>query len=89
MVSQVCQINFYINEIYNYSAWVGLHYSYQQIFKNLDKGVFEFFGPTGLAKIYLFVTRLFSKIYEAGLGRHVIVIYTTLFMYFILFELFL
>ena len=86
---KIAQNNFYFNEVYNYVALVNFHYYYQGIFLNLDKGLFELAGPTGLSRLYIYITKKFVYFYEQGLTRQLFLIYNTILIYFFIIEYFI
>ena len=86
---KIAQNNFYFNEVYNYLALANFHYYYQGIFLNLDKGIFELIGPTGLSRIYIYVTKKFTYWYEQGLARQLFLIYNTILAYLFIVEYFI
>ena len=85
---QTAQNNFYFNEVYNYLAFVNFHYYYHGIFVNFDKGVLELVGPTGLSRVYLWLTETFTSLYKKGLTHHLFFIYNTALVYFFIVEFF-
>lgn len=87
-VLQTAQTNFYFNEAYNYFAFVNFHYYYHEIFLNFDKGFLELVGPTGLSRLYLWLTQQFTILYKKGLTHHLFFIYNTILGYFFIVDLF-
>lgn len=87
-VIKTVQNNFYFNELYNYITFMNFFYYYTFIFVNIDKGILEFLGPRGLTKIYLQITKAFTKFYKQGLTLHLFLIYNTLLMFFYIFKYF-
>lgn len=85
---QIAQNNFYFNEVYNYFAFINFHYYYHGIFVNFDKGVLELVGPTGLSRVYLWLTSQITVLYKKGLTHHLFFIYNTILTYFFIVEFF-
>ena len=85
---QTAQNNFYFNEVYNYLAFVHFHYYYHSIFVNFDKGILELVGPTGLSRVYLWLTEKFTALYKKGLTQQLFFIYNTAVVYFFIVEFF-
>lgn len=85
---QIAQNNFYFNEVYNYLAFANFHYYYHGIFVNFDKGILELVGPTGLSRVYLWLTNRFTTLYKKGLTHHLFFIYNTVLAYFFIAEFF-
>lgn len=85
---QIAQNNFYFNEVYNYFAFVNFHYYYHGIFVNFDKGILELVGPTGLSRLYLWLTGQFTILYKKGLTHHLFFVYNTILAYFFIAEIF-
>lgn len=56
--------NFYFNEVYNYISYMSLVYCFTNVFLNLDKGVVEWIGPTGIARSYAFLTKWVKNYYK-------------------------
>jgi NADH:ubiquinone oxidoreductase subunit 5 (subunit L)/multisubunit Na+/H+ antiporter MnhA subunit len=52
-ISSIFQYNYYFNEFYNYIALCSYYSFYKDVFLNIDKGVLETFGPTGISRVYL------------------------------------
>ena len=68
---------------------LNFHYYYQGIFLILDKGIFELVGPTGLSRLYIYVTKKFTYLYEQGLARQLFLIYNTILVYLFIVEYFI
>lgn len=85
---QIAQNNFYFNEVYNYLAFTNFHYYYHGIFVNFDKGILELVGPTGLSRVYIWLTNQFTVLYKKGLTHHLFFIYNTILAYFFIAEFF-
>ncbi len=86
---QIAQNNFYFNEVYNYVAFINFHYYYHGIFVNFDKGILELVGPTGLSRLYLWLTTRLTALYNKGIMHHLFFIYNSILVYFFIAELFM
>jgi len=58
--------NLFIDNIYNYLSLHIYKFGYS-IFLNLDKGLFELLGPTGLFNFFFYVSHSFNKASQSGI----------------------
>lgn len=66
-IASIFQYNYYFNELYNYIALCSYYSFYKDVFLNVDKGILETVGPTGISKVYSWVVRNVGVIFKQGL----------------------
>lgn len=86
-IAHMAYFNFYFNETYNYLTVQQLNYYYTHIFLNLDKGVFEFFGPTGITRLYKKFVKQARPYYSAPINKHLFNIYCYISVLFYIVEI--
>ena len=80
------QANFYFNELYNFCALTIFFYSYCTLFKNIDKGSLEFFGPSGVSLLYAKLTCFTISLFHQRFERQLFGVYVVVLVYTYLFE---
>jgi proton-translocating NADH-quinone oxidoreductase chain L len=67
---RIVQRNFFINEFINFSALLYLYAIKKYIYRHLDKGVIEYFGPKGIFFIFKKISQYFSFLLQPELKYH-------------------